>query len=171
LLSEAIAAGAHVMPPARCERIEPSPPRVAVRDLVTNRLSTIASSVLLVADGKGAFSRPPPTGDLGVKAHFSGVDDVVDAISLFALDGHYVGLAPIEGGRWNLAMSAPAAKVRRFGGDLQGLFEQILKENVGLRRRLRGAARYGNWLASPLPRFAVRRIWPPNVIPIGNAAA
>src|SRR5204863_150519 len=27
------------------------------------------------------------------------------------------------------------------------------------------------WLASPLPRFAVRRHWPQNVIPLGNAAA
>jgi 2-polyprenyl-6-methoxyphenol hydroxylase-like FAD-dependent oxidoreductase len=36
---------------------------------------------------------------------------------------------------------------------------------------LRGATRIGDWLASPLPRFGVRRQWPKNVIPIGNAAA
>src|SRR5213079_1199501 len=29
----------------------------------------------------------------------------------------------------------------------------------------------GAWLASPLPRFAVSRSWPANVIPLGNAAA
>jgi flavin-dependent dehydrogenase len=27
------------------------------------------------------------------------------------------------------------------------------------------------WLASPLPRFAVRTDWPANVVPVGNAAA
>ena len=171
LLRAAVNAGARVIQPARCERIETSPTRIAVRDLVSNELSNISPAVVLLADGKGAFDRPRPSGDLGVKAHFTAVQDERDCISLFALSGHYVGLAPIEGGRWNLAMSVPAAKVKRFGGDLDRLFEQILRENAGLRHRMRHARRCGDWLAAPLPRFAVRRNWPDGVIPLGNAAA
>jgi 2-polyprenyl-6-methoxyphenol hydroxylase-like FAD-dependent oxidoreductase len=173
LLRAAAAAGARVMQPARCERIESTRLQITVRDLVSNQVSNLRPQLLMLADGKGLLDpHPLPTGDLGVKAHFTGVDeDCRDAIFLFALDGHYVGLAPIEGGRWNLAMSVPAAKLKPFGGDLEGLFGQILEENVGLRRRLRRAARFGPWLASALPRFAVRRRWPQGVIPIGNAAA
>jgi 2-polyprenyl-6-methoxyphenol hydroxylase-like FAD-dependent oxidoreductase len=171
VLGEALAAGARVLQPARCQRIETVPTRLTVRDLVTNRSQALSPSVLIVADGKGTTGRPRPTGDLGIKAHFTGVADDRHAISLFTLDGHYVGLAPIEGGRWNLAMSVPAAKVRRFGGDIQTLYEAILNENAGLRRRMRNARRTGDWLASPLPRFAVRARWPAGVIPVGNAAA
>ena len=171
LLGAAMSAGATVMQPARCERFDTAPLRVTVRDLASNRIQILTPTHVLLADGKGMLDRPPPSGDLGVKAHFTGVADDADVISLFALDGHYVGLAPIENGRWNLAMSVPAAKVKRLEGDLDRLFERILNENVGLRRRMRDARRFSDWLASPLPRFAVRRDWQTGVIPIGNAAA
>jgi 2-polyprenyl-6-methoxyphenol hydroxylase-like FAD-dependent oxidoreductase len=68
-------------------------------------------------------------------------------------------------------MSVPAAKLKRFGGDAPLLFEQILKENAGLHARMRRARLAGEWLASPLPRFAVRDHWPERIIPLGNAAA
>jgi 2-polyprenyl-6-methoxyphenol hydroxylase-like FAD-dependent oxidoreductase len=166
LLDEAIRAGVFVEQPARSERID-SGPRVTVRDLVTNEVTTRTPSHLLIADGKSSGL----TGDMGFKAHFTNVDDVADTITLFGLKGHYVGLAPVEGGSWNLAMSLPAAKMKHFHGDGDRLFAQLLDENVGLRRRMRDAKRVGDWLASPLPRFAVKRDWPRGVIPIGNAAA
>jgi 2-polyprenyl-6-methoxyphenol hydroxylase-like FAD-dependent oxidoreductase len=173
LLDAAIAAGAHVMQPARCERVEVDPVRVTVRGLEDNALTKVQPGVLLLADGKGAFAleKPALTGDLGVKAHFRDVDDAADTISLFGLDGHYIGLAPIEGGLWNLAMSVPAAKVKDFDGDTNRLLEQVMRENEGLRRRFRAAKRVGEVLTSPLPRFGVARFWPRGIIPIGNAAA
>jgi 2-polyprenyl-6-methoxyphenol hydroxylase-like FAD-dependent oxidoreductase len=68
-------------------------------------------------------------------------------------------------------MSVPAVRVKSFGGDLDALFEQMMRENAGLRDRFRGATRATPWLAAPLPRFPVRRRWPPRIMPIGNAAA
>jgi 2-polyprenyl-6-methoxyphenol hydroxylase-like FAD-dependent oxidoreductase len=172
LLREAAAAGARVIQPARCERIELNPPRLLLRDLVSNRSRTLSPAMVIIADGKGMISPDRrPTGDLGVKAHFSGVTSDPHVIALFTLKGHYVGLAPIENGRWNLAMSVPAARVKGVGGDLEKLFVSILDENRGLRWRMRDAHRVGDWLASPLPRFAVERRWPAGIIPIGNAAA
>src|SRR5439155_8761245 len=142
-------------------------------DLRTNERRVLRATHLLIADGKAAcgLTHPAPTGDLGIKAHFADVEDDADVVSLFGLRGHYVGLAPIESARWNLAMSVPAARVRAVNGDLEALFDQILAENRGLARRLRHARRLSEWLASPLPRFAVARQWPPGIIPIGNAAA
>jgi len=174
LLRAAAAAGAKILQPARCEGLVEQPLSLRIRDLTSNRVATVEPNVVLLADGRAAFGvdHPPPTGDLGVKAHFTNVADTdAHRIALFALAGHYVGLAPIESNRWNLAMSVPAAKVKAHGGDLDALFATILGENVALAARLRGATRVGDWLASPLPRFGVRRRWPANVIPLGNAAA
>jgi flavin-dependent dehydrogenase len=175
LLDAAAGAGATVLQPARCEKLEPGDrPTVHVRDLVTNRVERLTADYLLVADGKSALLNggpPPPTGDLGIKTHLENVDGPRDAIELFGLTGCYGGLAPIEGNRWNCALSVPAARVRRHAADLACLFAELLDENPTLRRRLARATRLGGWLASPLPRFAVRADWPANVIPIGNAAA
>jgi flavin-dependent dehydrogenase len=174
LLEAARSAGAAVLQPARCESVDAPRARVVIRDLVSNDTRELSSRFILVADGKAACGlapRPRPTGDLGIKAHFTGVRDASDTISLFGLRGHYVGLAPIENGRWNVAMSVPAARVKSFAGDLDALFAQCLRENAGLADRFGHAGRATDWLAAPLPRFAVARRWPANVLPLGNAAA
>jgi len=173
LLGAAIEAGAAVRQPARCEYVEPGSRTVHVRDLATNTVESHRPSYLLIADGKSALlpDRPLPTSDLGVKAHFENVDGQRDAIELFGLGGYYGGLAAIEGGLWNAAFSVPAARLRENRGDVAGVFGSMLSENAALRRRLAGARRVSDWLASPLPRFGVRRRWPANVIPLGNAAA
>jgi 2-polyprenyl-6-methoxyphenol hydroxylase-like FAD-dependent oxidoreductase len=175
LLDAARRAGSKVLQPARCERVHAGAhPSAAIRDLVTNKVAILDADVVLVADGKSALINggpPPPTGDLGIKTHFHKVDGPRDAIELFGLTGCYAGLAPIEAGRWNCALSVPAARVRRHRGDIDCLFAELLTENAALRRRLAGAIQSGPWLASPLPRFGVRRHWPENVIPLGNAAA
>jgi flavin-dependent dehydrogenase len=178
LLRSASDAGATVMQPARCERILPgSRPVVRLRDLLTNRTSEIEADVVLLADGKSALlgSKPPATNDLGLKTHFtldeSANDTTRDTIELFGFDGCYGGLAPIEGARRNLAISIPAARMRALRGDGDAVLRELLACCPALRERLRGARRVGEWLASPLPRFAVVRDWPAGVIPIGNAAA
>lgn len=173
LLHAAQQHGVTIHQPSRVERIDHHDQRITVRDLVTNRIDDRSYDHLLIADGKAStlFGPSPTTRDLGIKAHFTSVDDRPDAISLFALPGHYCGLAPIENGLWNIAMSVPAARVRDFQGNLDLLWQSILDANPGLSRRMKPATRITDWLASPLPRFPVRCNWPHHVIPIGNAAA
>lgn len=181
LLDAARAAGAMIHQPARVEGIEADRGTggvgrgvCRVRDLVTNRIDQQWADYILLADGKSGLldGRPAPSGDLGVKAHFEQVAGPRDAVELFALDGHYVGLNPIEAGRWNLAMSVPAGRVKVCGGDFDRLLKRMMGQNAGLRRRLAPARRAGDWIASPLPRFAVNpQRWPDGIIPLGNAAA
>ena len=175
LLDAARAAGAKVLQPARCEGVEPGErPRVAWRDLQTNRRHESAADVVLVADGKGALLPHRPargTVDFGIKAHFTGVTGPRNAIELFGVRGHYGGVAPIEGDRWNAAFSVPEAELRGAGGDLDRLVSRIVSQNATLQSRFAAAQRAGTWCASPLPRFAVSDAWPAGVIPIGNAAA
>ena len=175
LLDAAGDAGVRLLQPARCEAVQPGRrPRVRLRHLVSNTLDTTEADVVLVADGKSALFHdgpPPATGDLGIKAHFVVVDAPLDAVELFGLRGCYGGLAPVEGGRWNLAVSVPERRVRRHRGRLGDLLSELLLENVSLRKRLARAVQVGHWLAAPVPRFPLRRDWPQGVVPIGNAAS
>jgi menaquinone-9 beta-reductase len=172
LLDAAIDAGAMVIQPARCELISPAL-ELCVRRLDTNSVELHRASAVLLADGKGALlpTRPRPTTDFGVKAHFEQVAGPRVAVELFGVAGHYVGLAPIEGGLSNIAFSVPIRRLRTFRDDLDALWTQLLTENSALSDRFGRARRVGGWLASPLPRFAVAREWPAGVIPLGNAAA
>ena len=128
----------------------------------------------IVADGKSALlaGRPTPTDDFGLKAHFQDVDAARGAIELVGLGGGaYAGLAPVDGGLFNAAWSVPAETMRKYAGDLDRLFADHVAANPWLRRSFARAARVGNWLTCPLPRFAVRDDWPNGAIPVGNAAA
>ena len=170
LLGSARACGTQILQPMRCEAMDPE---IVARDLATNESRQLSADWTLLADGKRSFAaaRPGSTDDLGVKAHFENIAGPRDAIELFGVDGHYGGVAPIEDGRWNVAFSVPRRRIRAARGDMDAMFEQIVRENRVLRERFARARRAGEWLASPLPRFAISRSWPARVIPLGNAAA
>jgi flavin-dependent dehydrogenase len=176
LLSDARDAGATVWQPARCEKLELVPsPTLHVRDLASNTVSTISPKYVLLADGKAGLlaRRPAPTRDLGLKAHFADVnrDGPRDAVELFGVDGHYGGVAPVEGGLTNVSFSVPIDRVNEIAGDLDALFERLVAENEWFARRMQGASRAGQWIASPLPRFALHDRSSCGIIRIGNAAA
>jgi 2-polyprenyl-6-methoxyphenol hydroxylase-like FAD-dependent oxidoreductase len=61
--------------------------------------------------------------------------------------------------------------LKQHGGDVDALFRAAVDRSKHLQRRFARATRVGDWLVCPLPRHAVRRAWPRNVIPVGNAAA
>lgn len=166
-------AGAVLMQPARVESIDGArPPQVRVRDLLTNALQTLDADWVMLADGRGALlpRHPSPSGDLGIKAHFRDVGADGCGITLFSVRGCYGGVAPIEGGRWNVALSVPAGQVKARRGDVASLFADLLTSNRAMARAFVRAQRVSDWLASPLPRHAPRDDWPAGVVPVGNAA-
>lgn len=141
---------------------------------VGNLRYEVEADAVILADGRGSMiSRAVPTGDFGIKAHFRDVDADRYTIELVALaEGlGYAGLAPVNDDLWNAAWSVPAALLKRHGGDVEALFRDAVDRSPHLQRRFARATRVGEWLTCPLPRHAVRRDWPRNVIPIGNAAA
>lgn len=175
LRDAAIEAGARILQPARCEAIVAgNVPSIRFRHLTSNVVEKMEADVIIVADGKGAITAGmvrPVNGDLGVKSHWSGVDGPADAIELFGLKGHYVGLARVESDRWNLAMSVPKQLVKSLRGNLDELLTRALEQNGEFARRLCRAARVSPWHSSPLPRYGVAPHWPMGIVPIGNAAA
>jgi menaquinone-9 beta-reductase len=175
LLDAARSAGAEVLQPARCETISAAAPRprIRIRNLYDNSIVDIASHRILLADGKAALlpHRPAATGDFGIQAHFAELDGVDEGtIELFAVNGHYGGICRIEGGLWNAAFSVPARRLKQ-ARDLDHLFRMMMRENPALARRMTGARRVRDWLATPLPRHGLPRNWPRGVIPLGNSAA
>jgi 2-polyprenyl-6-methoxyphenol hydroxylase-like FAD-dependent oxidoreductase len=175
LLNAAKQAGVTVYQPARCHstRREADQCELQIRDLAANRVFTLTTSHVLLADGKGALlpSRPATTGDFGIKAHFTNLATGRDAIELFSSSGRYGGVAPVEDDRWNAAFSVKASDLAACEGDIDRLFARLCRGNHFLADRFVWAERCGEWLASPLPRFGVTRNWPAGVIPVGNAAA
>jgi flavin-dependent dehydrogenase len=174
LFDAARQAGAKILQPARCERIDPgSSPTVRLRMLESNKLVSIESDWVLLADGKPGLmgATPPHALDFGIKAHFEHVDGPRNAIELFGCDDLYGGVAAIEDGRWNAAFSVSARRLRMHRGNVAELFARIVQENPVLRRRLGSARRIGTWRVSPVPCYPVQARWPAGVIPIGNSAA
>jgi flavin-dependent dehydrogenase len=164
--------GVQVVQPARCERVEANPLRLALRHLESNQIETLRPGWLMVADGKPPLHRGSRrTDDFGIKAHFEKLHGPRDTIELFGCRGLYGGLAPIEQNRWNVAFSVPERRLREHRGDIRSLFAQLITENRALAARLAGAERITDWLAAPLPRFGIARLWPDRIIPVGNAAA
>ncbi len=174
LLNAARAAGIVIRQPMRCEFVASAGrPELRTRDLTDNTVQTLSPSFVIIANGKALAQRTrvSTATQLGIKAHFAGVDGPRDAIELFGCDGCYGGLAPIEDGRWNAAFSVPAYRVRAVGGDLGLLLTELCAENRMLGRRVSKATPLGPILASSLPRHRVVDHWPSRTIPIGNSAA
>ena len=175
LISLAANSGVRVIQPARVEEIDGSREASCVRfrDLDTGEVQRLSGRVIVVADGKSILptGRPVATRDMGVKGHFRGVDFPASTIGLLALPGHYIGIAPVERGFWNLAMSVPSTTLKAVQGNLHSLFDQLVPKNPVLAAAMKSAHRVGDWKASPLPRFAVRREWPRGMVLVGNAAA
>lgn len=174
LLTAARDAGATVLQPGRVESCIPSASQVdvTVRDLTSNAVRTISVDYVLAADGRGAWlqSKPTPTAELGVKAHFKNVAADASAITLYGGMGCYGGVAPIENGRWNVAFSVPRQLILLAKGDLDEAWRRITRQSAAMSDHFKTSTRVSEWLASPLPRHQIAKSWHPRMIPIGAAA-
>jgi flavin-dependent dehydrogenase len=174
LLEKARATGVTIMQPVRVVGAATTTTvDVQLLDLSNNTRTSIRADQIVLADGRGTLlgERPAPTGDLGIKTHFVNVDASPNTITLYTTPPTYGGVAPIEKGRWNVAFSVPADTVKRAAGDIDRVFWELVRTNPTMQRDFARAARVIDWIASPLPRYAVRTHWPANITPIGNAAA
>jgi len=174
LLDAACHAGAIVRHRVRCEGVRTTDrPEVRVRDLVTNQVETLSAGHVILADGKGSLigSAPPPTGDFGIKSHFTNIDGPRDAIEMFGCADCYGGIAAIENDRWNVSFTVSKARLATVGNRLDELFSQFIAQNPTLGRRMKPAKRASPWIASPVPRFGTRPNISSSIHRVGNGSA
>lgn len=76
---------------------------------------------------------------LALVAHVEGVAGMADYGEMFAGDGRYVGLAPIGGGRTNVAAVVPVTDASAIARDPSGFFRDQLDRVPELRHRVAGA--------------------------------
>ncbi len=171
LLAAAAQAGVEILQPERMTAIQPGETPVVRRANGPD----LTCDVVVLADGRSAttagLTAVKPTGDFGIKTHLRGVRMPANEIWLVGMDRAYVGLAAIEGGLTNVAIGVRQELLAEHRGDLQKVFESLVAQNAILGRAVVGAESAGEWLGSPLPRYAPRGNWPQNVYPVGNALA
>jgi flavin-dependent dehydrogenase len=74
---------------------------------------------------------------IGVKSHVAGIEPQ-PAVELYFFRGGYVGLAPIEGGRYNVAALATRQAFEHSGKTVRGMLQTAARLNGALYRRLAG---------------------------------
>jgi flavin-dependent dehydrogenase len=103
--------------------------------------ATISGRVVAGAFGKGVGlaarrAGTPPSRFIAWKAHHRGQGPRA-TVELHAFPGGYCGVAPIEGGRWNVCGLATREVFARAGGTLPGLLAWASQSNAALAARWR----------------------------------
>lgn len=110
---------------------------------------------------------------VGIKCHYAG-GDRTPAVDLYFFEGGYVGIAPVEGGRLNVAAILPRDAAPRHGVNeaLERLLDQAARRIPALRERLEGARPVPGTAASAYPVTIGRAPEPWGEYPrVGDAAA
>src|SRR5690606_7021202 len=113
----------------------------------------------------------PHVSFVGVSCHVTGPAKE-PAVELFFFRGGYAGLAPVEGGRHNLAALVDRRFFREAGGTVRGVLEAAARANAKLGHRLANACPVPGSEAAAAPVIAGRGPVPWGAVPhVGDAAA
>jgi geranylgeranyl reductase family protein len=147
VLGAAIRSGAQVRQGVAVERLLVE--RGAVRGAVVRdgrRRKEIRARAVVGADGLNSIvartlglARWGSPRRLALVAHLEDVAGMADYGEMFAGDGRYVGIAPIGGGRVNVAAVVPDTDAELIAGDATAFFRSQLDRVPELRRRFAGA--------------------------------
>ncbi len=199
ILTAARDSGVEVIQPAHVEGIQRAKDHGL--SLTLHNATQYHAKVIVVADGKPVgqqppiavpaaelrrdrddSGRPPPSGFLGFKAHFSNCDLPDDVTVIAGAGGIYAGLlrtsdaiepCDAPGGAptktYNVAFAAHQSLLERFRG-ADDLLNYLLAENRGLWRIMRRGIRKGKWYSCGPMRPGVRRLYHEGCFHAGNSA-
>jgi flavin-dependent dehydrogenase len=107
---------------------------------------------------------------MAMVAHYRGVADVGAYGEMHVERDGYAGLADVGGGMTNIAVVAPAARLRRAGKTPEAFFESWLSARAHLGARLVHAERVGAVRATGPFAHRTRRGWASGAALVGDAA-
>lgn len=149
--------GGTVLTKTKVEKIEPRPDGYEIK---LDSGAVIKASRLLIATGRmGQKKVECPY--IGVKAHFEGLN--TGALEMFLFDSAYVGVSPIEGGKFNVAALALNSKFKGI--------EPLIQSSPRMQKLFAGGRQCFDWMSTPVPPFGVKNTqnWPHAYL-IGDAA-
>ncbi|MFZ5816416.1 MAG: NAD(P)/FAD-dependent oxidoreductase [Bacillota bacterium] len=141
LLSAARLAGAEVKLGACASHILPEPRshRVAVDGAWLRSRAVVAAWGRQTLPALRTHRPPPPVRSwVGVKRHYTGASPS-RSVELYFVEGGYVGLAPVEGGRLNCSALVSQPAFLAAGGGLEPFLAAACQQNPALAARLAGA--------------------------------
>jgi flavin-dependent dehydrogenase len=153
-----------------------------LREVGGGRTSELRAPLVVAADGRrsvlvrslhprlGEPRRGRPRSRFGLKAHYAVADARLEGrVELHLVDGGYVGLAPVENGRWNLCAQV-TRRALRAAGSPDGFLAACLRSHAALADRLGRAERCSPWKSVGPLRHAARRPAAHGVLFVGDAA-
>ncbi|MBD2847711.1 FAD-dependent monooxygenase [Paenibacillus sp. IB182496] len=133
----------------------------------------LRSRVVVEARGAGAGEASSgPARQLGLGAHYEGLTRG-GAVEMYFFRGGYLGLCPVEDGRYNMAALLTASELWRQGGDALGMLHAAAARHPRLQARLAGGRPVAGTLSAVVvPRYrAGIRAASDGCLRIGDAAA
>lgn len=165
--------GASLLTHTKVQNLSPSFKLENSHILILSNGEEIEAKHLMIATGRlpGVQSQSAQARYIGFKAHFAEIE-LNSTLEMFSFPGAYLGLAPVEGGRTNLACLAKIEKVEQASSPeefMQGLIEghPVLRHLLSLSHNL-----FKDWMKAYVPSFGLRSppSWP-RTYWIGDAAS
>ena len=118
---------------------------------------TLQASHVIISTGRiPNYSRKAPTmAYMGFKAHFDNIASEGN-LEMFSFPGAYLGIAPIEDNKYNVACLAGLEKVKRWSDPLS-FIENLISQNPYLHSVLsQGKNLFDRWMMTSLPAFGFK---------------
>jgi flavin-dependent dehydrogenase len=132
----------------------------------------IKAKHLLIATGRlphDSLKRAPPR-YIGFKSHFSGLE-LNSTLYMFSFKGAYLGLAPVENARANLACLAKMKDIQQFSSSQQFIKTLLSSHPLLVQLLAPGHSLFDHWMEASVPEFGLKSTpsWPQTYW-IGDAA-
>lgn len=168
----AIRKGAELLTSAKVLHLNPSTSSHGWHELTLLSGEKILARHLLVAAGRlpQFTSLPAAPRYIGIKAHFKGID-LKERLEMFSFPKAYIGLAPIEHNRCNIACLADAHSFQQ-ANSAETFIDSLCQQHPLLKFYLsQGENLFTNWMQAMLPEFGIKQTpaWP-NTYFIGDSA-
>lgn len=119
---------------------------------------SIEASHVIIATGRipNYAGVPPQLAYMGFKAHYENIASE-GHLDMYAYPGAYLGVAPIEENKYNVACLACIEKVKSFNSP-KDFINDLISQNSHLRSCLsQGKNLFDNWMITSLPAFGIKK--------------
>lgn len=165
LAKKATAAGAVIKTNTRVEHLDP-----IKRELKLSTGEFIQAKQIIFATGRVLPNKKKKMSYIGFKAHFEGFSNI-NSLEMFAFKNGYIGISPIENGKFNVACLI-TKKLLDKCGSVERVIDQFRKENAYFESFFsQGKMNFDQWMMVSIPSFGMKKTPSlPNCYFIGDAA-